>query len=738
MNHLFVSYSRKDEAAVRRVVSALKEKGYPIWQDTSGPASGIPFSTKWFDIIEEAIYSASGAFIFDSENWRASVPCQDEYKLLQKTGNTETLMVIDTAEIDKRFEEILQEAEDFIKRIRKDPGYSCRTQVFSAAYAMKNGADPYQLVERHNGIRSGFRYMLLIITMFFQRDDLKDYDPAFFPYIDRYLKFAMGTAVRRFLGLILGLVLAGTIGVYALSARNELHQGGFRQRSSLNDYSAIRSMQDLRYKDTVSAVDVFNDTHAFVTIMDTVNSIVANAVQLQNTELPAIVSLEENPACLRVSTDGSSADFQVSFSAAAGSLYLENLQDHTRRSINTPSPVTCYAWNHDGAYLAYACGNKVFILCPSAGTPPMRLSESIYPLDTLGFYEIEGKEMIGGTVQDSLAVIYDIPFENSVISSFEVSAGTLAGTSADAAVISDGSLYINRNNTMVQIDSIFPEKAQLQEMALYRDVYLAFTYTCSNEAHLQIYDLRQETAVHDIAVPKQMKSIVFSDDGSFLFGYSENALSVISCADGTVKSTETDTPVLAICPYGEGAAVYTGTEVRLIDRNLKSKRKNSYVAEQSLSGSDFVMISSGKDIYIASGSGSRYISFDHISLEEKKYETIIFDAYQDYAGITAVSASKDGQYVLFGYADGSVRIFQDHGQYMIYEDRPISEKMMDLQYDPDTGNLLILSASGRIFRNHISLPALNVEYTGTMIDSLQNISNMLVEKCNVYYQGIIE
>ena len=55
MNHIFVSYSRKDEAVVDLFVAGLREAKVNVWQDKSGAGTGIPFSTKWFDVIVEAL-----------------------------------------------------------------------------------------------------------------------------------------------------------------------------------------------------------------------------------------------------------------------------------------------------------------------------------------------------------------------------------------------------------------------------------------------------------------------------------------------------------------------------------------------------------------------------------------------------------------------------------------------------------------------------------------------------------
>ena len=86
MNHLFVSYSRKDEALVSAVVQNLRAQGFDVWQDISGKTSGIPYSTKWFAAIEEALYTSAGAVMFCSEAWRESAPCGKEQKLIVELG----------------------------------------------------------------------------------------------------------------------------------------------------------------------------------------------------------------------------------------------------------------------------------------------------------------------------------------------------------------------------------------------------------------------------------------------------------------------------------------------------------------------------------------------------------------------------------------------------------------------------------------------------------------------------
>ena len=61
MNHIFISYQRSSEAWTTELAGRLREKGIAVWQDLSGKETGIPYSVKWWEIIEQALYRADGA-----------------------------------------------------------------------------------------------------------------------------------------------------------------------------------------------------------------------------------------------------------------------------------------------------------------------------------------------------------------------------------------------------------------------------------------------------------------------------------------------------------------------------------------------------------------------------------------------------------------------------------------------------------------------------------------------------
>ena len=83
MEHLFISYSRRNEKYVSAVSEGLRSRGIEVWQDISGKTSGIPYSTKWFEVIQEALFNSAGAVIFKSREWEDSDPCKKEFALIE-------------------------------------------------------------------------------------------------------------------------------------------------------------------------------------------------------------------------------------------------------------------------------------------------------------------------------------------------------------------------------------------------------------------------------------------------------------------------------------------------------------------------------------------------------------------------------------------------------------------------------------------------------------------------------
>ena len=159
MNHIFVSYSRKNEKTVDSFTDRMRNAGIQVWQDKSGAGTGIPFSTKWFSMIVEAIYLADGAVVFRSPQWEQSRICGKEYDLIRRCALPS--LELDPAEVDADPEAALGEVRRFMaSKVRNMPN-SRRGTLFSCAYELKSGVSPYQLIENPRGLSDTLEYLFV-------------------------------------------------------------------------------------------------------------------------------------------------------------------------------------------------------------------------------------------------------------------------------------------------------------------------------------------------------------------------------------------------------------------------------------------------------------------------------------------------------------------------------------------------------------------------------------------------
>ena len=122
MAKLFISYSRKDSAAARKVIQALAEMGQDIWVDWED----IPPGSAWMDQIKQGI-ERSDAFVFLlSPDSIISGYCTDEVNHARKNNKRILPVVIrqvrpeDTIDIVRQLHWIfLREEEDFGESIQK-------------------------------------------------------------------------------------------------------------------------------------------------------------------------------------------------------------------------------------------------------------------------------------------------------------------------------------------------------------------------------------------------------------------------------------------------------------------------------------------------------------------------------------------------------------------------------------------------------------------------------------------
>ena len=77
---VFISYSRRDNAVMRRIVTFLRKKGHNVWVDNEKLMPGTPI---WEEEIEKAIKSASAIVVILSPDSKKSVWVRREISLAE-------------------------------------------------------------------------------------------------------------------------------------------------------------------------------------------------------------------------------------------------------------------------------------------------------------------------------------------------------------------------------------------------------------------------------------------------------------------------------------------------------------------------------------------------------------------------------------------------------------------------------------------------------------------------------
>ena len=81
--HVFMSYSRRDEAVMRRVVGFLREQGINVWVDNEKLVPGTPI---WEEEIEKAIISAGAIVVLLSPDSKKSPWVRREISYAEDNG----------------------------------------------------------------------------------------------------------------------------------------------------------------------------------------------------------------------------------------------------------------------------------------------------------------------------------------------------------------------------------------------------------------------------------------------------------------------------------------------------------------------------------------------------------------------------------------------------------------------------------------------------------------------------
>jgi len=225
MSDVFISYSRKDTAFVRRLHDALKEAGRESWVDWEG----IPPSAEWMDEIQRAIASGDTFVFVVSYHSADSTVCRAEVEYAAEQGKRiipvacaepETTAVPDAVArlnwiffrphdpFDERFATLLGALDTDLEHVR------AHTRILVRARAWIDHQKDSSYLLHGSDLETAERWL----------EASQDKTPPVTPLQSRYLAEGRRTQARRqrrlLAGVVVALAVSLTLGALAYMQRN--------------------------------------------------------------------------------------------------------------------------------------------------------------------------------------------------------------------------------------------------------------------------------------------------------------------------------------------------------------------------------------------------------------------------------------------------------------------------------------------------------------------------------------
>lgn len=702
MSHLFFSYSRRDEAMASRVAAALREQGIEVWQDISGKGSGIPFSTKWFEVIEEALYSASGAVVFDTDAWRASTPCAQEFALIQKNDMPCLAAVSAFGEDPDR---IIAETLAWHAGAVENEENEMRTWLFTRAHSYRKSKRGRQLVPRARRLREA-RDLL---------EDLRDCrrlaaerhyaekNPEIAPAISGFLSLARRRTIAGQLFKALGVLFGAAAVVTAIVGAGVLPQLLDQTDAAYRADAVLGTARDVAEYDPVAAMSILSSP-SWLDPAEDLFSMQRMMVALEGVHFPAAFygrDTAEAAGFRALPPGGESPRFTVSPSATSGRLLVHDAERGTTGQVLVACAPADWAIDGDGRFLAVAAANKAYLWDLAAGLAPMELAYNHEDIERIGFAE---GQVYALTAKGNV-VLWDNPVLARQADRGPLSDGTLF-TGADGRV---AAAYIDGTNLILddgggETEIPLPADGSLGGQVAVspdgRSAAVPYTPADSPEDHVLIVDLAGRAVLADHPAGSDISGLAFSADGGAVLAACIDGSGIvrIDLADGGLAFSEpsgAQNTLVARCGDTYLATDAGGWATRY-DAGLNQMGDPFRVARVSVPLKQIAIAEEQGYVFTANRGGNQLSGCARTRLSDHAQHIFLPAADDSVVSSTAVALSPDGQFVAFGYPNGQVCVWDASAMNLVWSGHHISESICALALSAE-GQVHALGASGSLY-----------------------------------------
>lgn len=730
MSHIFVSYSRKNEKQVTEIVTKLRGSGLEIWQDISGKRSGIPYSTKWFRVIEEAIFTASGAIIFNTEEWECSEPCLREYEVIQRTDIPFMYASIHGTDIQKTVNEAASWCRD---QILSQENVYC-VWMRSGAYRMYKGlpAKVYFPTGRVNSFKT-WKWIRRCYKIFSEKNFQGDWVESLSLFLKKAKqKLLVDIIVGFFLLLFLASVkpLVNAVKEFSEMERyfgnsTSVESAIINKVDRIKEYDPILAAQLLKeYRlaadEYVNDVrDYGNEKKAYNDQGDVLAELVSQDYYKQNTILLDIVSknypvafyesLSMCPENLDDIEENRENDrFMITLSEDTAQIFIYDKKENTTRQLLLAAVPETYCFSENGNELIIAAANKVYIYNLYGAVPPNLLSYNYENIRKIFMYS----NKIYAVTEREHVIVWDNPLLERKINDNKISSGQIVQLQDGhimAIYVKDNCLIINNDNEEKCYQLSLNGVIDKENIAVSSDhAFAAISYKPEGEEddRIAVFELSTGLLVKEYDTKGNIVGFTFVKDKNFIVAtrYDKKKIQYIDLETGEIQESaeETFARPYTIIEY-ENEFLVCDILGMLTIYDTKLNRIGDYrIIGREVPLKQFV-VSKKYDCVLIAGRGGNMPSGNYVTWLSSDEQSLFMAVEEEkMISTTAVATDNTGEYVAFGNAGGSIYLWDLGSMFQIWNTHSIPDAIVKMLFSDDLSRLYVLGASGTVYEINIA------------------------------------
>ena len=698
MSYVFISYSRKNSSIVSEVGSILKSSEMELWLDILGKAHGIPYSTKWFSIVEDALFRACGAVIFTSDDWDASVPCQEEYQLICQ--NYIPFIKIDLRngqnvnQITHQIVEWHQETVDTEKN-------RIRTDLFTRVKDFQKNKSAYRTYPSSNQLLQFKIYAIENIT-----DENSEVMKEISKYIKVAFKYKRMKTILRLIGSLIAIALFLMIQVN-LSAFRALEEA---EKKYLNiSAGAVPILEEMRVNPYSTMHKLISET-SIGNQAEFINSINLNV--LNNLNYPVDYLEKNDPKIDKyIETDAkshktNSSEFAVHLSKTSGQVMLFNKHLKLSTQFVVSGIVVDYCWNLNGSTLALAAANKAYIYdTSSSNNQPIILDGNFENIKKVGW---EGNRVFVISTYENV-IVWDNPIQKPTKHRRLFYGKLFANTSEElcAVYISDGKLIYDRPQVeeIISLGVIGEIDDYIAISNNKTQIAVSYTPKTQTEERILIIDLVTQRIVSDYSIKCIPGEFIFSNDDKSLIiaTFDCKGIAQLDLTRGQIAfSKSSDYQYYSIAATDDTYIISTTVGgLAIYDKNLNmlgDKEFNIFISGTNGNTPKNLCISQKFGFaFYTNNSGNKLLYNRRVTLKDHSLNIILTVPANKTEATSSVSVSDDGDFVAYGYPNGQIWVFDVKNLTALWSSTKIQEGIINLRFSSNNDQIFALGKSSTIY-----------------------------------------